>query len=188
MTLHDKTRNIVLISLTVALMTAAAWFRIPVGPVPISLQTLFVLLSGVTLGPRLGPAAMGTYLVLGLVGLPVFTAGGGPGYLLSPTFGYLLGFPLASFVTGWMFGDSNNEKKAGGARLALALAAGTVVIYLAGIPWLFLNLMLVQGKTLGPGPLLMLGMVPFLPGDLIKLVLALLLAAPLRRAMYARRT
>jgi len=177
----------VLISLTVALMTAAAWLRIPLGPVPISLQTLFVLLSGVTLGPRLGPAAMGTYLVLGLIGLPVFTSGGGPGYLLSPTFGYLLGFPLASFVTGLTVGEQDHGEDIGRARLALALVAGTAVIYMAGIPWLFFNLMLVQGKTLGPGSLLMLGMIPFLPGDLIKIVLAFLLAAPLRRTMRARK-
>ena len=187
MTTHFRTRDMVVVSLTVALMAAGAWIRIPAGPVPISLQTLFVLLSGVTLGPRLGPAAMGAYLALGLSGLPIFAAGGGPGYLLSPTFGFLLGFPLASFVAGRAAGAGKDGGKIRGPRLVLALAAGTSAIYVAGIPWLFLNLVLVQGKTLGPGGLLMLGLVPFLPGDLVKIVLASLLANPLRRTLHARR-
>ncbi len=187
MTFHSRTGNLVLISLAVALMTTAAWLRIPAGPVPISLQTLFVLLSGVILGPRLGPAAMGAYLVLGIMGLPVFTSGGGPGYLFSPTFGYLLAFPLASFATGLTAREQNRGKEITRVRLSLALIAGNTVIYAVGIPWLYFNLMLVQGKTLGLGPLLMLGMVPFLPGDLIKIVLAFLLANPLRRAMSAQR-
>ena len=96
MTLRSRTRNIVLVSLTVALTAAGAWVRIPLGPVPVSLQTLFVLLSGAVLGSGLGAMSMCVYLALGLIGLPVFTAGGGPGYVLSPTFGFLLSFPLSS--------------------------------------------------------------------------------------------
>lgn len=188
MTRRTRTRNIALAALTVALTTAGAWLRIPAGPVPVSLQTLFVLLSGVTLGPRLGAAAMGAYIVLGLAGLPVFASGGGPGYILSPTFGFLLGFPLASFAAGWICGPVQDRETVGGTRLALALASGTAVIYLAGLPWLFWNLALVQGRTLGPGALLMVGMVPFLPGDVLKIILAFLLANPLRKTANLGKT
>jgi biotin transport system substrate-specific component len=184
---QSRTKNIVFISLTVALTTAGAWLRIPLGPVPISFQTFFVLLSGVTLGPLSGAAAMGIYLAIGLAGLPVFAAGGGPGYLFSPTFGFLLSFPLAAFTTGWICHLGEYGGKCGTLRILAAFGAGTAVIYLVGIPWLGLNLMLVQGKTVGPGALLMLGMVPFLPGDIIKIFAALFLAKPLKRALEAGR-
>ena len=184
---RSRTKSIVLISLTVALTTAGAWLKIPLGPIPISLQTLFVLLSGVTLGPLLGAGAMGIYLAIGLVGLPVFTAGGGPGYLFSPTFGFLLSFPLASFTTGWIGRPGKENESIKPIRMVAAFSAGTAVIYLIGIPWLGLNLMLVQNKTFGAGTLLMLGMVPFLPGDLIKIIVASLLTEPLRSALNSRR-
>ncbi|MBN2720430.1 MAG: biotin transporter BioY [Proteobacteria bacterium] len=184
----NRTHNFVLTALTVAFMTAGAWIRVPAGPVPFSLQTLFVLLSGITLGPRLGAAAMGVYLTLGLIGLPVFAAGGGPGYLLSPTFGFLLAFPLASFVTGWAAGPEIYGKKITGTRLALALFAGTAVVYLVGLPWLYLNLKFVQGRALGAGSLLLLGFVPFLPGDLVKILMAFFLSNPLRQAVRSRRS
>lgn len=183
MTPGFTTRNMVLASLTVALTTAGAWLRIPFGPVPISLQTLFVLLSGVILGPFLGAAAMGVYLVLGLVGLPIFAAGGGPGYLFSPTFGFLLSFPLASFTTGWICRSSEKSDRIRPLRKVGAFCAGTTVVYLVGIPWLALNLFLIQGKTLGTGTLLMMGLIPFLPGDLVKIVVATLVTGPIRRAL-----
>jgi biotin transport system substrate-specific component len=184
--IRSGTRNIVLASLTIALTAAGAWLRIPVGPVPISLQTLFVLLSGVVLGPLLGAAAMGIYLVLGLVGLPVFAAGGGPGYILSPTFGFLLSFPFASFVAGFLCPPAKSVNGIKGFRMAGAFFAGTAVVYLIGIPWFAFNLLLVQGKTVGIGTLLMLGLVPFLPGDLLKITAATFLTPPLQGILKRR--
>lgn len=177
---RSRTRNIVLIALTVAMTTAGAYLRIPIGPVPISLQTLFVLLSGAILGPWIGAAAMVSYLLLGLIGLPVFTGGGGPQYILSPTFGFLLSFPAASMVVGLMIPPG---KKHHVSRRILALTAGSLVIYLVGIPWLGLNLYLVQEKSLGVGALMMMGMVPFLPGDLLKVAFASWLIEPVRRSI-----
>jgi biotin transport system substrate-specific component len=188
MTVAIRTRNIVLVSLAVALTTAGAWLRIPLGPVPISLQTLFVLLSGAVLGPMLGATAMVVYLAIGLIGLPVFTAGGGPGYLVSPTFGFLLSFPLAAMTVGFLCRlESRGVKTTLRFRGLLAFAAGTAVIYLVGVPWLGLNLKYVQGKELGPGALLMLGVVPFLPGDFLKIMLASLLFGPIQRTINRRK-
>lgn len=179
-----RTRNIVLISLTVALTTAGAWLRFPLGPVPISLQTLFVLLSGAVLGPSAGAGAMFLYLMIGLIGIPVFTGGGGPGYLFSPTFGYLLSFPPAAMTVGFLYrADSSGAETSGRSRDLLSFAAGTAVIYLIGVPWLGLNLKYVQGKELGAGAVLMLGMVPFLPGDFLKIILASLLCGPIKRSI-----
>jgi biotin transport system substrate-specific component len=177
---RSRTKNIVLVSLTVALTTAGAYLRLPIGPVPISLQTLFVLLSGAVLGPWVGASAMLSYLVLGLIGLPVFTGGGGPQYILSPTFGFLLSFPLASMLVGLII---RPRGRYGPLRRLIALTSGTLVVYLVGVPWLGLNLAIVQEKSLGAGALMMMGMVPFLPGDLLKIVFAMLLIEPVQRAL-----
>ena len=179
----SRTRNIVLISLTVALTTAGAYLRIPVGPVPISLQTLFVLLAGALLGPWLGAGAMVTYIILGLTGLPLFTGGGGPQYTLSPTFGFLLSFPASAMVVGLILKPLSGIQDRSMARKFLAMALGTAVVYLIGVPWLGLNLLLVQGKSLGLRVLLMMGMVPFLPGDLLKIVLAVYMIGPLEKTL-----
>jgi biotin transport system substrate-specific component len=178
----SRTRNLVLVSLTVALVTAGAYLRIPVGPVPISLQTLFVLLAGALLGPWLGAAAMSSYLILGLVGLPLFTGGGGPQYVLSPTFGFLLSFPVCAAVVGVLLKKDPGEGAPAMTVRLLAMAAGTGTVYLIGVPWLWLNLLLVQGKQVGLKALVMMGMVPFLPGDVVKILLAAWMTAPLRRA------
>ncbi len=83
-----------------ALTGASAYVRIPFFPVPFTLQTLFVYLSGITLGKKYGMASQGLFLTLGLIGLPVFTGGGGPASVLQPTFGYLAAFPLAAWLAG----------------------------------------------------------------------------------------
>lgn len=180
---RSRTKNIVLVALTVAMTTAGAFLRIPVGPVPISLQTLFVLLSGAVLGPWVGAGAMVSYIVLGLIGLPVFTGGGGPQYILSPTFGFLLAFPAASMIVGLLIPPGATHTPL---RRIFALSAGSLVIYLIGIPWLGLNLFLIQEKAVGIKALMMMGMVPFLPGDLLKVVLASWLIVPIHRNLSGR--
>jgi len=184
---RSRTRNIVLISLTVALTTAGAYLRIPVGPVPISLQTLFVLLAGALLGPWLGALSMVSYIILGLIGLPLFTGGGGPQYIISPTFGFLLSFPVSAMVVGLLLRSSPGVESRSMGRKLLAMALGTGVVYLIGVPWLGLNLLLVQGKTVGAQALLMMGMVPFLPGDLLKIFLASWLIGPVERTLNQMR-
>ena len=183
----SRTRNIVLISLTVALTTAGAYLRIPVGPVPISLQTLFVLLAGALLGPSLGALAMAAYIILGLIGLPLFTGGGGPQYVFSPTFGFLLSFPLSAMVTGALFKRFSDRGRGKMGRSLAAMTLGTVVIYAVGVPWLGLNLLLVQGKSVGAKTLLMMGMIPFLPGDIFKIFLASWLVGPVGRTLNQTR-
>ena len=181
--LRSRTKNIVLISLTVALTTAGAYFRIPIGPVPISLQTLFVLLAGALLGPWLGAAAMVCYIILGLIGLPLFTGGGGPQYVLSPTFGFLLSFPVSAMVVGLILNSPPKGESRRMGRKLLAVTVGTGVVYLVGVPWLGLNLLLIQEKKLGFQALLMMGMVPFLPGDILKIFLASWLIGPVERTL-----
>ena len=96
-----KAKELTLCGLFIALITVGTFIRIPIpGGDYFTLQFLFTLLAGIVLGGRLGALAVGTYVLLGLVGVPVFAAGGGPGYIVQPTFGYLLGFILQAWFCG----------------------------------------------------------------------------------------
>ena len=95
-----KVREIALCALFIALVAVGAFIRIPVGTDVYTLQFLFTLLAGVLLGARLGAVAVGVYVLMGLVGIPVFASGGGPSYVLQPTFGYLVGFICQAYLTG----------------------------------------------------------------------------------------
>lgn len=153
--------------------TFGAYVAIPLPwtPVPMTLQPLFVVLAGALLGPRLGAAAMMSYLALGLAGVPVFSAGrAGLAHVLGPTGGYLLAYPPAAFAVGWLAGG----RKSGTLRLAAALLAGLGVIYAGGVA---------QLGALAGGPLeriVALGVAPFVAGDLIEMLVALVVAKQVR--------
>ncbi|WP_376788780.1 biotin transporter BioY [Thermoflexus sp.] len=155
-------------SLFTAMMAQIA-IPLPFTPVPITGQTLAVLLTGAALGSRRGALSMVAYVLEGSLGLPVF-AGGTAGLkrLTGPTGGYLIGFIAAAFVTGWLAERGWDRRPL---STALAMLAGNVVIYLFGLPWLAMFL----GGFLGPKGALVLGLLPFIPGDLLKLFLATLL-------------
>lgn len=128
-----KLREIILCGLFIALVAVGAFVRIPVGTDVYTLQFLFTLLAGLMLGARLGALAVGTYVLMGLVGIPVFASGGGPGYVLQPTFGYLVGFIIQGWVTGAFV-------RTGAPTFRRALAAcllGMVVVYVFGISYFY---------------------------------------------------
>ena len=173
--METKTANLrltVYASLFAALMVLGVYLRIPLDPVPIVLTTLFVLLSGILLGKKWGPASVGIYLLLGALGLPVFSGGGGIALLFGPTGGYLLGYLLASFVTAFVA----HQGKTSVVRDLLALCAGTLVIYVVGVPWLKLVLEMTWPRSLA------VGMLPFLIGDALKVAAALGLIRTLQKA------
>lgn len=155
------TRDIILV-LAFALLTGiAAKLKIEIGPVPITMQTFTVLLAGALLGSKKGALSQITYLLIGLSGLPWFARGGGMSYVMSPTFGYVIGFVLAAFAVGWLCekGWDRNLKKA-----VLVMLIGNIVIYLPGLFWL--------AKFIGFGKVLKIGFYPFILGDILKLILA----------------
>lgn len=158
-------------SLLAALTAAGAYLAIPIGPVPIVLQNLFIMLAGLLLGSRWALASVGVYLLAGACGLPVFAGGtGGIGKFLGPTGGYLLGFLPAAFFIGMI-----SERT--GHRVVfdiLAMIGGTLIIYVFGIAWL----MVVTGMSLVKT--LAVGMFPFLIGDGLKIAAAVPVARALR--------
>ena len=143
-------------------LSAQVVIRLPFSPVPVSGQTLAVLLTGALLGSRRGALAVIAYLAEGLAGLPVFAGGAaGLAYALGPTGGYLLGFVAGAFVTGWL-AERGWDRRIG--TTALAMLAGNLAIYAFGVSWL--------AVLFGAGKALSLGFYPFAVGDLFKVVLA----------------
>ncbi|RME86300.1 MAG: biotin transporter BioY [Caldilineae bacterium] len=150
-------------SLLIALSAQIA-LPLPFSPVPITGQTFAVLLLAALFGRRLGVATVLAYLSEGVAGLPVF-AGGGAGLqkLLGPTGGYLLGFVLAAWVVGRL-AERGWDRSAG--RTVMAMVAGNIAIYVLGLVWLGAMMCLQQA--------IVAGLLPFIPGDILKIVLAAL--------------
>jgi biotin transport system substrate-specific component len=169
---------IVLGAATVAVAAQAA-VPLPGTPVPMTLQPLAVLVVGGLLGARLGAAALVLYLALGALGLPVFTPGGLPGAarLIGPTGGYLLSYPVAAALVGWLVASGRPTARA--LRLLLAAAAGMVVIHLGGSA----QLAILTGNA---GAATRYGLIPFLTGDLLKIGIAALLILALGPAVRRR--
>lgn len=138
---------------------------LPWTPVPVTLQPLAVMLTGAFLGSWRGAAAMFLYLMEGVAGLPVFTPVGPPGLarLAGPTGGYLMSYPLAAFTIGWM---AEKGWTARFGRASLAFFATSVIILLFGAAWMVVAL----GRSWSQAA--MLGIVPFIPGDILKILFA----------------
>ncbi|MDH4247914.1 MAG: biotin transporter BioY [Deltaproteobacteria bacterium] len=153
-----------------ALLALSAQVAVPFFPVPVTGQTLVVLLIGAVLGPRLGLATVLLYLLEGAAGLPVFSQmRGGMVHLIGPTGGYLAAFPLAAWLVGTLAARGWDRRPV---TTALAMLAGNLVIYALGLSWLGLWLAQAE-KFTGVLPLLNMGLLPFLPGDALKILLAM---------------
>lgn len=153
------------VTVFITLTTLSAFVRIPLPltPVPLTLQTLFVLLSGALLGRRLGVFTQVGYLLLGLTGFQVFTGfGSGSLYLLGPTGGYIVGFVLTSFFTGSLF----SEVKLGWRNTFLKFLCADFIILFSGMFWLKIALSCSFSQAF------LLGFLPFVPGDLLKVISA----------------
>jgi biotin transport system substrate-specific component len=154
-----------------ALTSAAAQVSVPLpfSPVPFTLQPMVVLIGGAALGWRLGMMSQIVYLTAGIVGLPVFAASPilpqGLGRLLGPTAGYLLSFPLAALVTGWLAERGLDRRYL---TSVLAMGAGLAVIFAGGVA----RLAWLPPAPLGLSSALMVGAYPFLPADVLKVLLA----------------
>ena len=158
-------------SLMAALIAAGAVVSIPIGPVPIVLQNMFVFLAGILLGSRWGLASLTVYLLAGACGLPVFAGGsGGIGRIIGPTGGYLLGYIPVVFAIGLI-----SEKFGRHTRIdIIAMICGSALLYSCGVTWLKLLTGMSWMKSLA------LGMYPFLLGDALKIVAAAMIVKALR--------
>ena len=161
----SKSFTRVFLVLSFALMTAlGAYIRVPLPftPVPITLQTFFVILSGAFLGKKLGVASQISYIALGTLGIPVFQGyASGILHLAGPTGGYIVGFVVSAFIVGIL-----TEKNRSFSRIFMSMLVGLLTIYFFGILWL------VIGFRFSIVNALFLGLLPFIPGAIAKLIAA----------------
>jgi biotin transport system substrate-specific component len=173
---HRLITQITLSALFAALIAGGTFISIPLpfSPVPIVLQNLFIVLAGLVLGPALGAAAAGLYLLAGGLGLPVFAgAVGGAAHFAGPTGGFLVGYFFAALVAGLAAGRPKTETSL--LRIIFAAACGFLVVYVPGVVWLY-RLMENWAAAFAAG------FFPFLIGDAVKAVVAVTAASRLRRA------
>jgi len=166
---RSRTRKLVLFSLFTALIAVGAFIRVPVPVCPFTLQLLFTTLAGLLLGSRRGAASVAVYVALGLSGVPVFTSGGGPGYIFQPTFGYLLGFIAGAWLTGKI---KESARRPGFLRLLSANFAGLLVVYLFGMVYVYFINNFYLETPIGIWPVVLYCFLLAVPGDLALCVLA----------------
>ncbi len=158
----------ILCAMFAALTAAGALITVPLpfSPVPVSLQALFVFLSGAMLGKYHGALSQVVYLLLGIIGLPVFARGAsGLGIILGPTGGYLTGFVFAAFFIGFVF---ERKKETAVLQAVIIMLMGLIIIYITGTVWLMYI------TKMNPVEAIIAGVIPFLPGDILKAGIAAL--------------
>lgn len=158
------------------LITVGAFIKIPVPVIPFTLQFLFVALSGLLLGAKYGGLSVLIYVLLGLAGLPVFTAGGGITYVLFPTFGYLLGFILCSFFTGII----SSKMKANIKNYIIAAFCGLIILHITGIPYYYMISRYVIQNSLTFKEIFLFCFVYTVPGDFLLCMLSARIALKLK--------
>jgi biotin transport system substrate-specific component len=129
-----NTKKIVFTGVFTALIAAGAYIRIPLPFLNVTFQMLFALAGGMILGPSAGAGAAFVYMAVGLAGLPVFSGGGGPGYLLQPSFGFILGFIPGAYISGFIY---NRKKIRDFSRVAYSYSAGALAAYLIGSAYMY---------------------------------------------------
>jgi biotin transport system substrate-specific component len=160
----------ILTALFAALTAVGAFIEIPLGAVPITLQILFTVLAGILLGAKLGALSQLVYVVIGLMGVPIFSGKiGGLLVVAKPSFGYLIGFILGSYVIGKLVEGST---KPSFIKLFAASLVGIIVIYAIGVPYLYFIFNNVMGKSMSFTTALKVGLTVFIPGDLLKCFIA----------------
>ena len=179
-----RIQDITLTALFAAIISVSGFVRIPIGPVPLTLQSQAILISSYCLGWKKGTVASLIYIALGLSGVPVFSSGGGPAYVLSPTFGFLAGFVICSAINGFLskFNPGNNVL-----RTYFHMLFSMIFIYIPGLLWLLLILNIIADTPLKIETILKTGLfIPF-SVDLIKNIPAAFIAARLRKNIYQSR-
>ena len=170
-----KTNDMILIAMFAALTAVGAYIRIPVPVCPFTLQFLFTTLAGLILGGKKGALAVAVYVLLGLIGLPVFTGGGGIGYVLQPTFGYLLGFIAGACATGTIVRRGSLTMP----RLLTGCFAGLLIVYAMGMAYYWAISRFWLGQPIGLVPLFVYCFLLAVPGDICLCILSALLGKKL---------
>ncbi|UQD51952.1 biotin transporter BioY [Bacillus methanolicus] len=169
-----KTKNMTYAAIFAALTAVGGFIKIPIPYVPFTLQIVAVFLAGSLLGPRLGALSQLLYVSIGLIGVPLFAEGGGLGYVFKPTFGYLIGFILGAYVSGFIVEKLKNVPfKA----LAIANFAALLTVYTIGCVWLYGAMKFVVEKPLTIEQTVLFGFLIPVPGDIVLCFICSILAS-----------
>ncbi|SHJ48771.1 biotin transporter BioY [Tepidibacter formicigenes] len=163
-----KTRDMILISIFAALTAIGAFIKIPTPIVPFTLQFLFCAYSGIFLGGKYGMYSQLLYVGIGLIGIPVFANGGGITYIFQPTFGYLIGFIVCSYVVGKL---TENLDKVSFTKIFAPVLIGLFFVYLFGVSYLYMIINLYMKKEMSIRSAIAAGFTPYITSDLILSVL-----------------
>ncbi|MDO5707356.1 MAG: biotin transporter BioY [Andreesenia angusta] len=160
-----KTRDIILIALFAGLSVVGAYISIPLPPVPITFQNMICILAGGILGSKKGAISQIVYTIMGLIGLPVFAGGkGGLSHIISPTFGYILGFIICAYIVGKIKEKSENTDIR---ILIIGSLIGTIIIYLFGTIYLYGIMNLALNKSISIIAAIKIAVLPFFIKDII---------------------
>ena len=168
----NRTKNLMYCSLFTALIAVGAFIKIPIPVVPFTLQFLFTTLAGLLLGSKKGTISVVPYMVLGLVGLPIFSEGGGIWYVFKPSFGYIIGFCIGTYVTGLM-AERMKEKTIPG--YLAANFTGLLIVYAVGMIYYYLICNYVIDTPIAIGPLFLYCFFLAVPGDICLCILSAVL-------------
>lgn len=172
-----------MIALFAALTAVGAFIKIPIPYVPLTLQTLMVMFAGLILGGRRAALSQILYLVIGLIGFPIFAQGGGPGYILQPSFGFLVGFIPGAYLIGKIVEKESNPNPL---RVLAALVLGQATLYFFGICYFYFNLNFMLHKPVSLITTLKVTLLAFIPGDVIKTIVASAVLLPIRRRLFLK--
>lgn len=159
----------ILASIFAALTAVSAFIKIPLPPVPFTMQIFIVILSGLLLGSKIAFSSQIVYIIIGLIGVPIFSNGGGIGYIFNPTFGYLIGFAIAAFVVGKI---TEKVQKPSIINYFTASFAGILICYFFGVTYMYIILKYVNNVSVSATGIIVKGFLLFLPWDIIKIIAA----------------
>tara|TARA_Y100000746_G_scaffold151816_1_gene130143 strand:- start:748 stop:1311 length:564 start_codon:yes stop_codon:yes gene_type:complete len=168
--INQNVINVLLILFGTLLLTISAKVQVPFWPVPMTMQTFVVFLIGSTYGVRLSFLTLVAYLIEGAMGLPVFAAGGGILYLTGPTAGYLYGMTIAAVIISYF---ANQGYSTSYLKSFISIIIGSAIIFALGVLYL--------GSIIGYNKAIQAGLLPFIPSELFKIVLAVLLIPTLNK-------
>lgn len=163
------TRKLIMCALFTALITAGAFIKIPIPVVPFTLQFLFTMMAGLLLGGEMGAYSVFMYILFGLIGLPIFSEGGGIGYIFKPSFGYIIGFCIASYVTGKI---ANKESNPTYKRILIANFVGLAIVYSMGMLYYYIICNFIINTPIGVWPLFLYCFILAVPGDILLCILS----------------
>ncbi len=174
--IKQNTKMLARCAIFVALIAVGAFIKIPIPVVPFTLQVLFTTLTAYIMGVKWGTATISIYVFMGLIGIPIFTQGGGFMYVVKPTFGYLIGFILGTFITAFIIEKSKTKSLW---TMIWAGLCGLVAVYVVGVIYLCLIKSLYLGQSISVWSCILYGAIVFLPGDIFSVIFAAVLAKKL---------